>query len=269
MPNDRRDVPPGTGPSEVTDDAFLGGALQLLQPKSGYRAGVDAVLLAAAVPVDPAREESVLDVGAGVGTAGLCVARRCETPEVVLLERVPELAALAHQNVLRNGLEERARAVAGDIAISQGALASLGLPPESFDHVIANPPFHALGRGTPAPHPLKTGAHAMAEQDLEQWARFMARMAAPGGRATLIHKAEALGAILAAFTNRFGDVHVLPILPVRGSQAIRVLVQGIKASRAPLVLLDPLVLHENDRRFTPAVEAMLREGAPLPLQPGC
>lgn len=254
--------------SDVTDDAFLGGALRLLQPRSGYRAGVDAVLLAATVRMAPGRQETVLDVGAGVGTAGLSVARRLPEAEVVLIEREPELAALAHQNVLRNSLEEDVRVVEGDLGLGEAALSALGLMPDSFDHVLANPPFHSTGRGTPAPHPLKSAAHAMAEDDLDAWARFMARMTAAHGTATMIHKAEAVGRVLAAFAPRFGDIRVLPILPRRGEAAIRVLVQGIKGSRAPLELLDGLVLHGESNRFTPEAEAILRGGAALDLRAG-
>lgn len=253
---------------DLTDDAFLGGALQLLQPRSGYRAGVDAVLLASAVRVTPDRVDSVLDVGAGVGTAGLCVARRLPECEVVLFEREPALTAVAHQNILRNGLEEGARVVEGDLGIGESALSALGLMPDSFDHVLANPPFHSAGRGTPAQNPLKSAAHAMTDDDLDAWVRFMARMTAPRGTATMIHKAEALGRVLAAFAGRFGDLRVLPILPRRGEAAIRVLVQGIKGSRAPLVLLDGLVLHGEGNRFTGEAEAILRLGAALDLRAG-
>ena len=107
----------------------------------------------------------------------------------------------------------------------------------------------------------------MAESELDTWGRFMARMAAPGGTATMIHKAEALGGVLAAFAGRFGDLCVLPVVPRRGEAAIRVIVQGIKGSRAPLVLLDALVLHGGDGHgFTAEAQAMLRGGAGLNLR---
>lgn len=254
------------GVNAITDDIFLGGALRLLQPKSGYRAGIDPVLLASSVPLVRGEQESVLDIGAGVGTAGLCAARRVAEAEAVLLEREPALADLARSNVTRNGLEERVRVAVCDLGASAGTLAALGLAPDSFDHVIANPPFHHEGRGTQAGHPLKWAAHAMAEGELEAWGRFMARMAGPGATATMIHKAEALTGVLAAFANRFGDLRVLPIIPRRNEAAIRVLVQGIKGSRAPLVLLDALVLHGDGHGFTPQVEAILRGGAALDLR---
>ena len=128
--------------NDVTDDAFLGGALSILQLRNGYRAGLDAVMLAAAVPVDQSRPLRVLDVGAGVGTAGLCLARRAPFAEVVLLEKEPQLAALAAENIVRNDLAGRVRVVTGVVGAPAAELRALGLVEESFGHVIANPPFH-------------------------------------------------------------------------------------------------------------------------------
>ena len=255
------------GEGQLTDDAFLGGALSILQPRSGYRAGLDAVMLAAAVPAGPGKARRVLDVGAGVGTAGLCLARRDALAHVTLLERQPELARIAAQNVERNGLTTRVRVVEGDVGLSAAALRGLGLATESFDHVMANPPFHGLGEGTLAPDVLKAGAHAMPEADLERWARFMARMAAPGGGATVIHKAEALIRLLGVLEGRFGALKVLPLHPRASAPAHRIIVQGIKGSRALPTLLPGFVLHGADDAFTPEAQATLRTGAALPMAP--
>jgi FkbM family methyltransferase len=251
----------------VTNDAFLGGALNILQLRSGYRAGLDAVMLAAAVPGDAGRPLRVLDVGAGVGTAGLCVARRLPSAEVVLLEKQSELADLASQNVQHNDLTARVRVVTADIGASAAELRGNALADENFEHVIANPPYHDTDAGTLPPDALKAGAHAMDEAGLDAWVRFMARMAAPGGSATMVHKAEALGRVLAAFDKRFGDIRVLPLHPRAGALAHRVIVQGTKGSRARLQILPGFVLHEAGNDFTPAAQDILRRGGPLAMQP--
>ncbi len=251
--------------SELTDDAFLGGALRLLQPRSGYRAGMDAVLLAATVPAISGRGEYVLDVGAGIGTAGLCVARRVADVQAVLLERAPELARLAIENVARNDLADRVHVIEAGVTTASGGLVRLGLEPEKFNHVLANPPFHLATHGTRSRDPLKDEANAMGADDFAGWARFLARMTAPGGTVTLIHKAEALAAVLAAFERRFGAIRVLPIHAHAGEPAIRVLVQGVKGSRAPLMLKAGFVLHGERHAFTPAAEDILRRGAAMTL----
>jgi FkbM family methyltransferase len=251
--------------TEPTDDAFLGGALSILQPRSGYRAGLDAVMLAATVREHDGRPLRMLDIGAGVGTAGLCVARRLPSAEVVLLEREPALVALAAENIRRNGLDERVRAVNLSVGASAAELREAGLAEESFSHVIANPPYHDTGSGTLAPDSTKASAHAMPDDELERWARFMARMASPRGLATIVHKAQALHRVLSAFDQRFGDLNILPLHPRPGDAAHRVIVEGVKGSKAPLQLLAGFVLHVDGNDFTPAAQAILRAGAPLPM----
>jgi FkbM family methyltransferase len=247
----------------MTDDAFLGGALRILQPRDGYRAGVDAVLLAASAPLEAGQRQRVLDVGAGVGVVGLAVARRVADAEVVLVERDARLAELARSNVERNALSERVRVVEADVEQALGRQPALAAMAESFDHVLANPPFHTQGSGTPAADATKAAANAMAGDSLAGWARFLAAMARPSGRVAVIHKAEALAALLAACEGRFGALKVLPIHPRRDAAAIRVIVHGIKGSRAPLGILPQLTLHGDENGFRPEIDLILRQGARL------
>lgn len=250
---------------QVSEDAFLGGALMALQPVGAYRAGIDTVLLAAAVPVKAAASERVLDVGAGVGVVGLCIAARVGKAHVTLLEIEPSLAGIARANVARNGLESRVDVIAADIEATARVHAELGLHPGTFSHVVANPPFHVQGRGRPARDPIKAGAHAMPAGGLERWVKFMARLTTGGGSATLIHRAEALGELLELLEGRFGALRVLPIHPRAGTPAVRVLIQGRKGSRAPLTLLPSLILHGIGNRFLPEVDGILRRSARLDL----
>jgi tRNA1(Val) A37 N6-methylase TrmN6 len=253
-------------PREESDDAFLGGRLRILQPGSGYRAGLDAVLLAATVVARPGAQ--VLDVGAGVGVVGLCIARRLPDVQVTLVERDARLAALARRNVERNDLGARAHVVQADILRPLGANPGLAAGAESFDHVLANPPFHAEGRGTAADDPVKAAANAMPAGTLDRWARFLAAMARPGGLVTLIHRADALAEVLAALEGRFGGTVVVPVHPQESQPAARVLVRAVKGSRAPLQLRPGLILHKADGSFRPGIAALLREGAALPLGGG-
>ena len=249
-------------PAAVTDDAFLGDRLYILQPSSGYRAGIDAVLLAASVTDGPA-EPTILDCGSGVGTVGLCVAVRCPDARVTLIEREPVPVDPARRNIDRNGLQTRVSITPGDVTSPAQKPDAPSLPAESFDHVLANPPYHDDTGGTPARDPLKRASHAMPAHTLDSWVRFAARMSRPGGRLTLIHKADALPALLAALEYRFGGITVTPIHPYADKPAGRVLVSGIKGSRAPLELRPPVVLHETGGAFTPYVGRILRQGAPL------
>lgn len=251
-----------------TSDAFLGGALDILQPSRGYRAGLDAVLLAAACGVETGDQARVLDAGAGVGVAGLCVARRVPDAHVTLVEREPELAALARQNATRNGLDARIRVVELDVAeggagINRARDLDTGICAGAFSHVIANPPYFTEGRGTRSPADLKAASHEMADGALDQWCRFLATAAASDGLVTVIHRADALGALLDGLGRRFGGLRVLPLYPRAGAEAHRVIVQGRKGSRAPLRLLQGIELHGEGNGFVPVIDAILRHGAAL------
>lgn len=253
-----------TGARGLTEDAFLGDQLMLLQPARGYRAGLDAVLLAAAasVPADGA-PITVLDVGSGVGAVGLCLARRTPQVRVTLLEREPALAALARENVARNGLSQRVDVIEADVAAPLGKAPELKALAERFDLVVSNPPYHDAAAGTPAADPRKAGAHAMPTGALERWLRFMASMTKPGGSIALVHRAEALGEVLEACRRRFGALRIQPLHPREGAPANRIIVTGIRGSRAPLTLAAGIVLHAEGGGFTPRVEAALRHGAAL------
>lgn len=259
--------------ADLTDDAFLGGALQILQPKSAYRAGLDAVLLAAAVPVlsggaRPDHDVSILDAGAGVGVVGLAIARRCPAARLTLVEIEPQLVYLARENVRRNGLTDRVVVVEADVGQGGAGLAAAGFAQGQFAHVVANPPYQTDGTGSRSPDPIKAKAHAMAAGSLEAWIRFLAAATRAGGTATIVHRADALPEILATLSPRFGALKVLPVYPWAGEPARRLIVQGIKGSKAPLQLLPGLVLHDDsdDARphaFRSEIDAILRHGAPL------
>ena len=260
-------------PSEsITDDAFLGDALAIFQPAQGYRAGLDAVLLAAACGVAVGQNARVLDVGAGVGVAGLCVARRVPDAHVTLVERESELADLARRNIDRNGFLDRARVVELDVAAGGAVVhrARVEVTPEAprvlpgaFTHVIANPPYFAHGHGTAPPARLKAASHQMAGGDLDAWLRFMATAASRDAVATMIHRADALGALIDGMGQRFGALRVLPLYPRAGDAAHRVIVQGRKGSRAPLILLPGIALHGEGHAFVERIDAVLRGGAAL------
>jgi tRNA1(Val) A37 N6-methylase TrmN6 len=187
---------------------------------------------------------------------------------VTLVERDSFLAELARCNIARNGLEARMRVVVADVSRRLEDLPQLHPEAESFDHALANPPYNPEGAGTVSAEALKAAAHVMPAGNLARWARFMAAMVRPGGTATMIHRADAVGEILMAFAGRFGGAVVFPLYPREDRSAVRVLVQGTKGSNAPVELRPGLVLHAAGGRFVPEAEAVLRHGAGLALRGG-
>jgi tRNA1(Val) A37 N6-methylase TrmN6 len=250
----------------TTTDQFLGGRISVVQPAQGHRAGSDAVFLAAAAPARAG--QSVLDIGAGAGVAGLCLLARIGGLNVTAVEIDPLLVGLAADNAAKNGFAENFQAIAADVTSPGKALGEAGLKRESCPQLIANPPFYAESDVRAAPDSNRAAAHVMREGGLAAWVRFFAAMAAPNGILTLIHRPDCLGELLELLDRRFGDIAVFPLFPKKGEAAKRIIVQAKKGSRAGLSLLPGLVLHDRDGRYTPAAEAVLRGGAALDLRRG-
>jgi len=237
-------------------DALLGGKLRLRQPAAGYRAAIDPLLLAAAVPAKP--EDRVLDAGTGVGAALLCLAARISGCRLAGIEKDSDLAELARENVAENGFAARAEIVAGDIGSPPSALER-----GTFDCVMMNPPFLEPARAR-APTD-KTRAASMIEDgaDLAQWIGFASAMLRDRGWLTIIHRADRIDDLMAALNDGFGAIAVCPLWPAEGRAAKRVIVRARKNAATPAMLLPGLVLHGPDGKFTAEANAILRGGQAL------
>jgi tRNA1(Val) A37 N6-methylase TrmN6 len=241
---------------DTTEDAVLGGRLVLRQPRRGHRAGHDAILLAAAVAARAG--DQAVDLGAGVGAAGLALARRVEGLAVTLVEIDPGLHALAEANAARNGLAARVRSICLDVTGAAASLAAAGLAAGMATHVLMNPPFN-VARHNPSPDPARRLAHMALGETLDRWVAAAARLLDTAGTLTLIWRADGLDGVLAALA-AFGAVSVLPVYPKPDAPAIRVLVRAVKGSRAPLAILPGLLLADGAGTPTPAAESILRGG---------
>lgn len=240
---------------ELTDDAFLGGRIRLWQPRDGFRAGLDSVMLAAAVPAKP--RQRVCDLGVGAGTASLCLAARVAGLQITGVELDPDLAELACANAARNARE------AFEVAVLDVLQRPRQLPRQSFDQVITNPPFHDIARGTRAPNAGKARATSAHVKGLSDWLRFARALAKPSGWVTAILPPEQLTVALAAWAPNGLGVEIFPLWPKAGEGAKRLILRLRMNARAPLRLLPGLVLHGTDGRPTREAEAVLRQGEAL------
>ena len=241
----------------TTRDAFYGGRLQLRQPAEGHRSGTDAVLLAAAVPRDA--KGFVIDVGAGVGVAGLGVAVLCPAARVLLVENEPNTLRLAEVNIVENGLAGRASVALCDI-FDRDQRRSIGSRAEV---VITNPPFHEATAVRRSPSANRDAAHVLAKgTTLGDWLEGCLDLLAPKGALIVIHAASALPEILTAFGRRLGAISLMAIHARAEAPARRVVVRGIEGRRSPLTIASPLILHDGEG-FSRQAEAIHR-GAGLP-----
>ncbi|MDX1485424.1 MAG: methyltransferase [Alphaproteobacteria bacterium] len=250
----------------VTEDGFLDNRLRICQPRDGYRAAIDPVFLAAAVPAKAG--ERALDIGAGAGVAALALAHRVRDLRVSGIEIDPGLMRLCVENARLNGLEARTDFMVGDVTRPPARLA-----PGSFDHVMANPPYLDAARAQASPRAGRAEANIEGRAgaggngaDLAAWMRLALAMVRKGGTVTVVHRADRLDEVLDCFTKAAGETTIFPLWPDHGdAPAKRVLVQGVKGSNAPLRLARGLVLHEPGGAYTAEADAVLRGGAGLAL----
>ena len=245
--------------SNETCDGFLDGRLSILQPKSGYRAGADPVFLAAAV--EAAEGDRVLELGCGVGVALFCLMHRVPGLIATGVEKQQELVLLARKNAEANHMDMRL--VAADIFDLPAEVRA-----ESFDHILANPPFFDRNAGTTAKEPTREAGRGEAEP-LAGWIDVATRRLKPRGRLTLIQRASRLGEIIRAIDYRLGNVTVQPLTPRQGQEAGQVIVTARKDARSEMRLLAPLVLHDGERHggdfdgYSMLAKAVLRDGRSL------
>ncbi len=246
-------------PEELTRDAFLDGRLQLWQPRDGYRAGLDPVLLAASIPARPG--DAVLELGCGGGTGLACLGRRVPGLGLTGVELQPAYAALARQNLAENALP--AEIHCADIT---------DLPPDlrqrSFDHVFANPPFFDPKSSMRADDAGRGLARA-GPTPLHAWVQAAARRTKPGGCVTLIQRIERLPELLGAMDDSLGSLQLLPLAPRRDAAPRLMLVRGRKNGRAAFRFHAPVTLHcdeqaqINGKNYTPQITAVVRDAAAL------
>jgi tRNA1(Val) A37 N6-methylase TrmN6 len=247
--------------SECTEDAFLGGRLRLRQLKSGHRSGHDAMLLAAATAARSG--DRLVDFGAGVGAAGLAVARRVAGIKLVLVEIDQVLASLARGNAASNAIT--ADVIVLDITSAAETFAAAGLTPDSVDAVMMNPPFNDPARHRASPDRARQNAHVATDVTLESWIHAARRILKSGGALTLIWRADGLAEVLAALGRGFGSLAVLPVHSDAKTLANRVLIRAIKGGKAPLRIHAALLLNDESALPNKQVQDILAGKGVLPL----
>ena len=236
-----------------TLDAFHRGRFHLLQPAlKGHRSGVDAMVLASAVPDDFSGR--VADLGAGAGAAGLAVLARCSKAKAVLIERSDFMADFARRSLAlpeNAAIAARTELVQADVTLTGKARVAAGLA-----FVIMNPPFNRpTDRATP--DPVKAEAHVMTDGMMERWIRTAAAIVKPGGALAIIARPASIAELLDALQRRFGGLIIVPVQPRPQDAAIRIIIRGIRGSRAGLTLAPALIMHhETGNGFTERATAI-------------
>jgi tRNA1(Val) A37 N6-methylase TrmN6 len=234
-----------------SEDSLLGGRVTLRQPKDGYRVALDPVLLASAIGA--LKGESVLDLGAGVGAASLCLAARVKDIHITGIEVDRTYVRCAFDNVVKNNMRGLVEILHGDLLSPPPRLS-----PGSYSHVMANPPFFENGKGRASPISGRNQANIEGEANLESWVKFCLNMVKVKGTVTFIHLPERLDQLLSLFYGKLGNIKIFPFWSGGGKPAQRVVVQGTKGLQGGLTLCAGITLHTSTGAYTAEAEELLR-----------
>ncbi|MCF6343666.1 MAG: methyltransferase [Devosiaceae bacterium] len=242
-------------------DEFLDGKLLIEQPQKGFRSGIDAILLGSSVKSASVKQvpQELLELGCGTGVAALCALVHNDQLSATLVDNNRQMLELANNNIARNNMQNRAKTIGLDIVDFATFPQEANIKPNSFSIIIANPPYFDSEKGTAAKGEGRKNARHMQKGDLDKWVKFATTYAKAKGEVIFIFRAEGLGDLLKSFEKRFGNIKILPIISRDGQDASRVLVGGIKGSRAKLQLKSPLILHAKEgNNYLPEIEKIFR-----------
>ena len=245
-----------------TTDALMGGMVTIEQPANGFRAGVDAVLLSACVPVVQSGQQ-VVDVGSGVGSVGLCYGVRSQLNTIAgahlhLVEQNPIFTPYGNANIAGNALTDCASHHTTDISVAKNH----PIQNDSINHILTNPPYETAQQGNASPHATRTHANIEGTADLPCWIKYCNRILKRGGTFSMIHRADRLHHILSGMQGYFGDIHILPVHSLPNKPAIRVLIHAKKGMQGGCIIHQPLILQKTDKSgdYTPQAEQYIRHG---------
>jgi tRNA1Val (adenine37-N6)-methyltransferase len=238
----------------TSEGGLLGGRLTYLQPASGFRSGIEPVLLGAATPAQPG--EFVLEAGTGTGAALLCLNARVPGIHSVGVEADQAVARLGEINAEANGFS--------GMQVVAGRIETVTVR-HDFHHAMANPPYHPAD-GTRSPLAGRETAKRGSFSLIGTWVDRLACHLRDRGTLTLIVAAGMVPACLAVMAeSRCPCCALCPLWPMEGRPAKLVMIRGIKNARRPMRLLPGLVLHQPDGAFTDAAQAILTDAAALSL----
>ena len=246
---------------EISLDKLLGGRVELFQPKQGFKATTDSVILAASIPFK--QGERAIDLGSGLGVASLCLVARVSDAKVIGLEKNNDLVSLSNKSAKYMNVADRINFISCNIFnIEKPLYDSLN----NMDHVILNPPWYSDRPFNRMENKEKRNAKVELNADLYDWLKVCRSLLSRRGRVTLIHRAESLSKVIFSLVkNQFGDITILPVMSKSGASAKTIVVSALSGSKGKCNIMSNIYLHDRRGNYTRTAEDILRNAKPTAL----
>jgi len=233
----------------------LGGTIRVIQPRKGYRFSIDSILLARFAQIR--KGDRVLELGAGTGVISIAIAALHQPREVVALELQPALTAMIRRSVEINGIET-VRAVTGDLR----KIPDAEIARESFDVVVANPPYRASNTGRISPHQARRIARSEASATLEDFIAAAARCGRRGARAAFVFAADRSAELISTLReHRLEPKRIRFVHPYVDAPATTILLEARKYGGVEVAILPPLILFDAPGVYTAEAREILGDVA--------
>ena len=237
---------------EETLDTLFRGRLKILQKKQGYRFSIDALLLAHFSRPNP--DDRILDLGTGCGVIPLILFYRKKAQKIIAVEIQPSLADLARRNAALNRCSSKFKILEED-------LRNLGerFGRESFDRVLANPPYRKVGSGRINPHSEKAIARHEVQATLDDVLGCAHSLLKDKGRLDMIYPAFRTADLIRGLNkHHLEPKRVQFVHSHERDEARLVLVEALKEGHAQVKILPPFYLFDSERNYTPAARELFQ-----------
>jgi tRNA1Val (adenine37-N6)-methyltransferase len=244
-----------TTESSETCDTILGGRIQVIQPREGYRFSVDSILLARFVSVR--RGDRLLELGAGSGVISLAIAALHQPREIIAIEIQPELVAMLDRSAQLNRFHS-----IDPISADLRNIQHTKVPLSSFDLVVANPPYRTRGSGRESPNQKRRVARSEIASTLEDFIAAAASYARAGGRVAMVFVADRFAELISvAREYRLEPKRIQFVHPYKDAPATTILLEARKSGGVEVRIEPPLILYDAPGVYSKQARELLEEVA--------
>lgn len=227
---------------EKVEDLGVGG-YKVIQDKSGFCFGSDAVLLSRFVKLK--KGARVLDMCTGSGIIPVLLWALGDLSSIDGVEIVPEVSDMAKRTMELNSLEDKIRIHEGDIKNVKTMFGA-----HAFDAVTCNPPYMNVGGGLVNPKDKLALARHEIACTLDDVVKSAKSVLKPCGKLFMVHRADRLCDVISAFRKyNIEPKRLATVYPSEGKAASLILIEGAVGGKAQLKLEPAIFMYDKDGNY--------------------